>query len=347
MTHGAHGPDAGANRPLRVAVIGAGLMGEAHGRAYAARHDVRLVAFVSRTLDRARELAQRYGAESAYSDVAEMLETARPDGVSITTAEDQHVAPTLAALERGVGVLLEKPIASSLADATRIAEAAETADGLVVPAHLLRFTSPYRGLKAEVEAGHVGSVVAISTRRDRTRAIAEHYSHVHPAFLTAVHDIDLVLWLTGGRARRVRAFEHRGRPSEQADLVWAQIVLDTGAIASVSVSHMHPAGSLLFNSDRIEVYGTEGVAAVDVSSPPLTVRAASTYGPDWLLEPPDGGGAFGAEIAHFCECLRTGMRSELVSVDDALEGIRVADAMVRSAASNGEDVWLDTRAAAE
>ena len=199
---------------------------------------------------------------------------------------------------------------------------------------------PYRGLKAEVAAGHIGAVVGIAARRDRTGAIAQHYSHVHPAFLTAVHDIDLILWLTGSNWTRVRALEHRqpGRP--QPDILWAQGELNSGALVTISTAYPHPAEGTIATSDRIEVYGTEGVAVVDLSVPIVAVHAKSRIVPDWLIGPSDGSGAFGTEIAHFCECLRAGRSSDVVSIDHAVEGIRIADAIVRSAADGGNDVWL-------
>ncbi|MBF6604969.1 MAG: Gfo/Idh/MocA family oxidoreductase [Chloroflexi bacterium] len=324
---------------LRVGVIGAGAMGEAHLRSYRAV-GAQIVGVASRTAERARELAERYGAEAIFPDARSLIDATQPDGVSVTTGEHDHVEPTRYALEHGVGVLLEKPIASSLADARLIADLVHATGSILVPAHLLRFAPPYRALKARVAAGDIGDVIAVSTRRDRTVAIAHHYAHVHPAFLTAVHDIDLILWLTGSRFVRIRALQHRDSGRGQVDLAWAQGELASSAIASVSVAQVHPEGSLPYNSDRIEVYGSAGVAVVDLSLPLATVRGETTTAPDWLLEPPDGLGAFGAEIAHFCDCLRSRRPSDVVSVDEAVEGISVADAIVRSAEAGGSDVWL-------
>jgi predicted dehydrogenase len=315
-------------------------MGEAHLRAYAAQPGVRIVGLATRTAARGSELTARYPIENVYGSAVELLEDARPDGVSVTTSEHEHVEPTITALERGVGVLLEKPIASNVADAERIAEAADAHRVPVVPAHVLRFTPTYRHLREEVVAGSIGEVVAISARRDRPRFVARHYARVHPAYLTAVHDIDLVLWLTGSRVARVRALQ-RSPSGGQAELIWAHLELASGALAAIAAAHLHPDGGTVSNSDRLEVYGTSGVAVVDFTIPPLVVHAGPSRAPDWLLEPPDGGGAFGAEIAHFCDCLRRGRPSDVVTLAEAVAGIRVADAMVRSATSGGADVWLD------
>jgi predicted dehydrogenase len=327
-------------RELRVAVVGAGWMGETHLRAYAAQPGVRIVGLVTHTPARAAELAARYPIEASFDDVSTMIDAAAPDGISVTTGEHDHVEPVCASLERGVAVLVEKPMATSVEDAERIAETARRTEAMLMPAHVLRFTLPYQALAREVADGRLGRIVAISSRRDRTLAVAEHYDHVHPAMITSVHDIDLVLWLTGSRVRRVRALESRRPGAVQPDLIWAQLELEDGVIATVSVTNLHPADGSIATSDRIEVYGTDGVASVDLSSPLLTFHTKPPALPDWLFEPPDGGGSFGAEIGHFCACLRAGRASDVVAPADAVAGIRVAEAMVRSAASDGAIIEL-------
>jgi predicted dehydrogenase len=332
----------GARAPedLRVAVVGAGWMGEAHLRAYAAQPGVRIVGLVTHTPARAVELSERYPIEASFDDVETMIDAVAPDGISVTTGEHDHVGPACAALERGIGVLVEKPMASSVEDAEQIAETASRTGAILVPAHVLRFTLPYQALAREIAGGRLGSVVAISSRRDRTRAVAEGYDHIHPAMVTSVHDIDLVLWLTESRVTRVRALESRRAGATQPDLIWAQLELENGVIASVSAANLHPADGSIATSDRLEVYGTDGVASVDLASPLLTFHTKPPVLPDWLWEPPDGGGAFGSEVGHFCACLREGHGSDVVAPEDAVAGIRVAEAMVRSAASDGAVIEL-------
>jgi len=329
------------NRDLRVGVIGAGAMGAAHLAAYAQIDGVRLVGIATSTRSRGQELAARSGVEAVYPDADSLLEVARPDAVSITTSDHQHVEHTLAALRRGVGVLLEKPIARDVAGAEAIAAAVHGSGGLVVPGHILRFALPYQRLHAEVVAGHIGQVVGIAGRRDRTRWVHEHYAGVHPAFLTCVHDIDLALWVSGSRVVRVRSMEHRAPGDPQPDIVWAQAELASGAIASFSTAYLHPIDVAVPTSDRFEVYGTGGVAAVDLTTPELMVHAGHSRAPDWLIGLGDGTGALLAEVSHFVACVRAGTPSPVISVDDALEGIRVADAIVRSAAAGGSDIRLE------
>ena len=107
---------------------------------------VRIVGLVTHTPARAAELATRYPIEASFDAVEAMLEAVAPDGISVTTGEHDHVAPACAALERGIGVLVEKPMASSVEDAERIVETRPRASGaILVPAHVLRFTPALPG----------------------------------------------------------------------------------------------------------------------------------------------------------------------------------------------------------
>lgn len=106
-------------------MIGCGQNSHRFFRQAQARDDCRFVATCARTESSARARASEYGCESAWTDVDRMLEEVCPDGVVITTPHSAHVGPALAALRRGVGVLCEKPMATSLQDCRDMVEAAD------------------------------------------------------------------------------------------------------------------------------------------------------------------------------------------------------------------------------
>ena len=134
----------------RVGVVGSGWMAQAHLRAYAAQPDVRIVGLVTRSAERGAELSRRFGIEAVFDDVESMLEAARPDGVSITTVEHEHTGPACTALERGVGALVEKPLATTVEDAELIAATARRTGAVLLPAHVLRFAAPHRACCSRV-----------------------------------------------------------------------------------------------------------------------------------------------------------------------------------------------------
>ena len=153
-------------RPERVAVIGLGWFGEKHCEALAAIPGVELYALCTRTVKRLRDVADRFGVEHTSTDYRELLEDPSVDAVSVVTMWDQHAAPTLAALEAGKHVFLEKPMASTMDDARAIVAAAEAAAGSFMVGHICRFNPRYAAAHREIAAGRIGRIVSLYARRN-------------------------------------------------------------------------------------------------------------------------------------------------------------------------------------
>jgi predicted dehydrogenase len=126
-------------RAVRVAVIGAGFMGERHARIYAGLPDVELVAICDVRESAAQELAERTGASAHYADFAELLRRDDLDAVSVCTPDALHREPCELALAGGRHVLVEKPIATTVVDAEAIVAAARRAGSALLVGHCLRF----------------------------------------------------------------------------------------------------------------------------------------------------------------------------------------------------------------
>jgi predicted dehydrogenase len=311
---------------LRVGVIGVGEFGERHLAAYALQPEVEVVAVADSDAERARAVAERWGVARWFSAGGELLDCCAPDGVSIVTPGPFHLAPALAALARDTAVLLEKPIAMTGAEARLLVAAAEASAAFVVPAHVLRFSEPYVGLRERVRAGDLGRLLGISARRERGTDHERMFPGVHPALMTMVHDIDLAVWMSGSRAVRVSALgrrapdPHEAWPSSGAEppprLLWATVEAQDGSVWSLRVSWLLPDGEAL--SDRFEVFGAAGV---DV---------AESFGAPAAL-----GAGIEAEVAHFCACMRDGRCSDVVGLDEAAHGIAVAEAVIASSRAGG------------
>jgi predicted dehydrogenase len=110
---------------LRLAMIGCGQISDRFFKQAAARDDARFVATCARRLESAERKAREHGVPEWFDDWERMLDRVKPDGVVVTTPHSLHAAPALAALERGIHVLDEKPMATSLEDCRRMVAAAE------------------------------------------------------------------------------------------------------------------------------------------------------------------------------------------------------------------------------
>lgn len=124
---------------LKTGIIGCGKVGDFHAKAYAQLENSEFTAVCDANLERAKAFAERYNVH-AYSDIAEMIQKEHLDVVSVCTPHPIHCDPAVTAAENGCNVLIEKPLASSLADCDRIIEAGDknhVTIGTMVPAPLL------------------------------------------------------------------------------------------------------------------------------------------------------------------------------------------------------------------
>ena len=316
---------------VRVAVIGVGDFGERHLAAYRRERDVEVVAVADADPERARAVAERWGVSAWFTDAGALLTSCEPNAVSVAAPGPVHVPLAVAALERGAAVLLEKPIAMNGAEADRLAAAAASSSGFVVPAHVLRFMEPYVTLRERVRSGALGELLGIAARRERGSDHERRFPGVHPALMTMVHDIDLAVWLSGARAVRVSAHGRRPRSggAPAADdgreapplLAWATVEADDGSVWSLRASWLLPDGASIV--DRIEVFTAQGVDAAEGDGSPDALEAAIQ-----------------AELAHFCRCVRDRRASDVVTLDDAVHGIAIAEAVIASAAAGGAGVEL-------
>ena len=142
---------------LRAGVIGCGTIGTwAHLPSLSKMDDVELVAVCDLVEEKGRNAAEKFGAGRFYLDAAEMLEKEKLDFVVIATPPNTHAELTLAALERGVNVFLEKPIAHNMEDALKIKKAAEESGLKVALGFCLRFHAMFRYVKELIDSGYIG-----------------------------------------------------------------------------------------------------------------------------------------------------------------------------------------------
>src|SRR5918911_3001158 len=117
---------------ITLAIVGCGQISERFFKQAAAREDVRFVATCARRLQSAERKAREHGIDQWFDDYERMLEEVQPDGVVVTTPHSLHAAPAIAALRRGIHVLDEKPMATSLEDCRAMVEAADASGALLM-----------------------------------------------------------------------------------------------------------------------------------------------------------------------------------------------------------------------
>jgi predicted dehydrogenase len=143
---------------IGIGVIGAGSIAEYHLGAYANNPDVRVVAVCDIDGDRARQRATQFGVQRVHATHQELLSDPDVDAVSICTRNDSHAAIAVAALEAGKSVLVEKPMARTVAEAEAIAAAEEASTGIVQVGYVRRWSPNALVLKSFIDAGDLGEV---------------------------------------------------------------------------------------------------------------------------------------------------------------------------------------------
>jgi predicted dehydrogenase len=315
---------------VRVAVVGGGLMGLRHARVLRGFPGVELVAVV----DRAEVARQRVASELGVTAPAGLddLWTCQPDAVVVALPDDAHVEAALAVLERGLPVLVEKPLATSVDDAVRIWRAARGT--LLMVGHLLRFDARYLRARRLVASGELGDVLHVYARRNSAAGAGQRYGgSTRLMWHVSIHDIDLVRWVTG---RQIVAVTARGvsrgvAGQGQLDSLVALLELDGGGVAGLESCWALPGIYRDGIDARLEVVGTRGALEVQGLEQGLAVVVGDArWHPDTTryVEHDDGagGGILAAELAHFVRCVTLGVPC-VIDPGDALAAVRVAAAI--------------------
>ncbi|MFZ0217852.1 MAG: Gfo/Idh/MocA family oxidoreductase [Candidatus Dormiibacterota bacterium] len=318
---------------IRIGVVGAGLMGLRHARVLASMPGVELAGVVD-TDEAARQRAVRSLGVAATSSLAQ-LAASNPQAVVVALPDDAHREVTLEALDRGLAVLVEKPLATSVEDAEAIVKAAR--GRLLMVGHLLRFDPRYLGARRRVQAGELGGLLHTYARRNSASGATLRYgATTRLPWHVSIHDLDALRWVTGREVVTMRAHgvSRVFARLEQLDSLQALLRLDDGSTAVIESCWALPAhlGSAI--DSRLEVAGTQGMLEVTGFEQGLFVadRSSSTY-PDTTryaeYEDGAGGGILAAELAHFVRCIDRGVPPS-VAPEDGLAAVRLAAALEQS-----------------
>src|SRR3989344_4427598 len=177
---------------INVVVIGLGNMGKHHARNYATMPDVRLVAVCDINQDLANATARKFSC-AAYHDYKLMLTNENVEAVSIVVPTQYHKEVALYCIERGLDVMIEKPISATVAEAEEIIVKAKEKNVMLQVGHVERFNPAVRRLKEIIKEGKLGEVNSIIARR--VGAVPVQVRDANVVVDLAVHDIDIINYL--------------------------------------------------------------------------------------------------------------------------------------------------------
>ncbi len=339
--------------PVGFGVIGAGIVGGAwHAHVYSRLPGARLVAICDLDARRAAEVAAACGGAAVYTDYRELL--ARPDiaAVSIATPDFAHREVAIAAADAGKHILVEKPLATSVADAEAIVAAARRAGVKLMVDFHNRVNPPFVEARRSMRAGEIGRPTYIYARLSNTTYVPTQMlawaSKSSALWFLASHTVDLAHWLLNDEPRRVYAVSRSGILQELGvdvpDFHAAIVEFRSGAVANLESAWILPQSAPNVFDFKVEILGSAGAISVNASDHRVveTFTADRARLPDVLGyldgESPRVHGFVLEAIARFVDTV-VDDRPLLATGEDGVRVTRVLAAIIESAAS-GQAVEL-------
>lgn len=326
--------------PLRGAVLGLGMIGRHHARILQSNPAMRFAGAVDPGGD-------RYGAVAdpalVFDTLDALLTAGVPDFAVVAVPTEEHVAAAQALADAGVHVLVEKPLAATADEARAIIAAIRGAGLHGAVGHVERCNPALRALRARL--GELGEIFLVAT--ERVGPFPDRVRDVGVVKDLATHDLDLVRWLGDAPIERVAAqTQHRmGRAHEDLVLVTGQLA--NGRAFNSVVDWLTPT-----KIRQTKVLGAGGMLVADTLTADLYFYAnAHVPTSGWAADAARRGVAEGnmtryalerreplaVELEEFCALIRGADGAAVVTLEEGLETVAVAEAVLESAAS-GETV---------
>lgn len=313
--------------PIPVAVVGAGNMGSNHIRVYDELPEADLVEVVEPDPERAAEVREKYDVQ-VFDSVTELR---LADAVSIAVPNKFHRETAETLIENGLDLLVEKPLAPSVADATAIVEAATEHDTILQVGHIERFNPAVEVLE-EIVADE--EIIAIEAHR--LGPFNEHLSQESVVHDLMIHDLDIIRTLADSEIQHLNAVGSKTR-SQEIDHAVATLQFGNGILATSTASHVTHGKirrldvttrnsfiQLGYQEQSLEIqhHGTEQLTQVDEQS---------LYRTETVMERPfvKTQEPLKKELQEFLACVRDD-KPPRVSGTDGIAAIELAEKIVNS-----------------
>ena len=281
---------------IGLAIVGAGRVGLFRGEV-AARHPmVDFIGIADLKEDRLELVQAKTQADFATTDFRKLLERPEITAAIISTDEHLHVEPILAACERGISLLIEKPLATELSASQKVLDQIKKSKIDAVVGYTQRFRRRWLAAKEKVRTGSLGDVTLVTSRAFMNRLVAlDNYkrtsdpSKISPMVISGTHALDIVMWMMEAK----KPVEVYARSVDKAlgpickgiDATAGMITFEDGSIYHASISWALPIvwpGAVY--SLEVGINGTDGVLTIDDTHRDIVLATTKTqsegYAPD-------------------------------------------------------------------
>ena len=340
---------------LRFGIVGTGIMARHHAAALAAYHRSEVVAVASPRA--AEQDLSAFGPVRVHGDAESLAADAGVDAIVVATPDHAHAGPAIAAARAGKHVLVEKPLATTTADARAIAQAVHDARVVGMTLFNHRWVPAYWQARERIATGELGTPLLAYARKNDTievpTTMLSWADRTTPSWFLSSHDIDLVLWFFEGTPVEVYASEVRkvlrARGIDTPDAVQAQVRLADGAVATFEACWTYPNSFPTMTDSFVEAILTDGVIHLDRKREQIEVASPTSFQyPRNLLINRVGGKPSGSAyqaVCHFVDAVLDG-QPPLVTLESSVTVTRVLEAIQRSC-EDGAAVRIEQEGADE
>jgi predicted dehydrogenase len=340
-------------KPINVAVVGYGYWGPNVVRNIIERPELALWGLCELSEDRTAKFCNRYPGIRTCASFDEVLADSDVDAVSIATPPRTHHALVKRALEAGKHVLVEKPLATSTADAEELAELADRNGLVLMPGHTFIYSPAVNKVRELIDSGELGEIYFVTSSRMNLGI----YQPDGVICDLAPHDLSILLYWLNRPVSLVTASGCTVFQDDVPETAFLTVWFERGPTASIQISWLAPRKvrqMVVVGSKRMVVYddtAVDGAVRVydrgfDFSEPAnfgehqLTYRSGDMIAP--RLDPAE---PLGLELADFAHAIRTGERPRS-HAELGVEIVRTLDAAHASLKSMGQPVAIAGRVAA-
>jgi len=339
---------------INVNIIGMGIMGNSVTRVLQRNPNVKLTAVANRGKEKLDEALKEFDGLNTYTEYREMLDREKPDAVFIATPDWAHFDPVIESLNRGVHVLVEKPLTTDVTEATRIVEKVKETGLKLQVSYNHRWLSPYYATWEKIHAGEIGRCLMGYARKNNpitvpTKMLPDWAKDSSPMWFQSSHDIDLVNWWLNDEAVEATCYGVKEVLKDRFgwdtwDALQGLVRYKRGGIFTFEAAWIYPEKHPAMPDSFISLVGEQGHIHLDRKSE--AIEMSSPSGLSWprsflnykVFE--NWTGAFPACINSFVDAILED-REPHVNAMDGWRATSILDALHRSAQS-GKTVDIPT-----
>ena len=264
---------------LKIAVIGTGLLGSFHAETFFRNPNSELIAVCDIDKEKVNKIANRFKCK-AYNEFESLINTEKLDAISIATPEQIRIAPALLAIEKGLKILLEKPLGRNLEDIENLVNKIKNHNKLISVNFILHEDPRYKLMKEKIKNNEIGEIVSCYARRRGNRFGMEIYAPWTDLISsTLIHDIQMVMSINNSKPERVyaEAVIRECAKFNSHDAVMSLIKFTDGSIASFETSWVLPKNQPEPLDPSLHVVGDKGSIIIEGSSMGLQIQTDKSY----------------------------------------------------------------------